>query len=233
MSKKALSRLFGRMRDTDVPDAFDVHRLKRFIDEQVTFGKSAEGLGGQTERVMKRLRRGLDQALDKQFPEYDAVNTVYAETIGALDAFQDAVGRKVNLNGPNANKQIGQLSRRLMSNTQSRVNMLDAINDIERTAKKFPDADNLLSGPGQSQDLLTQVLFMDELDSVFGPVARTSFQGQVEQGGKNAARRARGGRDGIFEAAIDAAAEGLEKARGIDQENAYKAIRDLLSKEAN
>ena len=226
-AERIVNQMIGRMKGTGTPDAYDTHRMKKFIDEQVTYGKGAEGLAGKTERVMKKLRKDLDSALDSKFPAYDEVNTTYAETIGALDALQDVAGKKMNLSGPNANKAVGTLLRRLSSNAQSRVTLLDAITEIEAVSKKHAGmGKKLLPGEGgKDADLISQVLFMDELDSVFGPVARTSLKGQVEQGIKSAGQGARGG---AIDIAIEALGKGAEKARGINDEAAFKAIKELL-----
>lgn len=216
--KKVVDRMANNVKS---PDAFELHRLKKFIDEQVTFGKAAEGLAGQSERVLKSLRRNIDSTLDRTFPSYDAVNTQYADTIGALDSLQDVAGRKMDLQGANADKAVGTLSRRLLSNAQSRVKLLDSINEIERVGRKY--------GAEFDDDVISQVLFVDELDSVFGPVARTSFQGQVKQGTKKAADAATS-KQGLFQAGVDVIGEGLEKVRGINEENAFKSIKELLKK---
>ena len=229
--EQAVSRIFNRMKGPKQPDAFELHRLKRFIDEQVTFGKNAEGLSGRTEGVLKSLRRDIDQTLDANFPEYDRINTAYAETIGALDAIQDVAGKKMNLTGPNADKATGTLMRRILSNAQSRVTLLDSVTQIEDVAKKFESFRGKLDptrieGPSVSKikdDLLSQTLFVDELEAVFGPSARTSLQGQVKQGVKSALSPG--------QAAVDIAAEGLEKVRGINEQGAFKAIKTLLGEQ--
>ena len=215
----AISRIIKRMAGTKPPDAFELHRLKRFIDEQVTFGKSAEGLAGRTEFILKSLRRNLDGILDQNFPEYNRVNTTFSETIGALDALQDVAGKKLNLTGPNADKAIGTLLRRLMSNAQSRIRLLDSVDEIEAVARK--------QGAIFNDDLLTQVLFVDELDAVFGPVARTSFQGQIDQAIKQGVGAVTT-RAGALDAALTAAGKAAEKIRGIDEAGAFKAIKELL-----
>lgn len=226
-AERIVNQMIGRMKGSGTPDAYDTHRMKKFIDEQVTYGKGAEGLAGKTERVMKSLRRDLDAALDSKFPAYDEVNTTYAETIGVLDSLQDVAGKKMNLSGPNANKAVGTLLRRLSSNAQSRVTLLDAITDIESVSKKYAGmGKKLLPGDGgKDADLISQVLFMDELDSVFGPVARTSLKGQVEQAVKGGAQSARGG---VLDVAIDLLGKGAENARGINEEAAFKSIKELL-----
>lgn len=233
--ENAIKNIIRRMSGKKTPDAFDLHRMKKFIDENVTFGKNAEGLSGKTEQVLKSFRRNIDQVLDTNFPEYDAANTAYAETIGALDAIQGVAGKKMDLTGPNAQKATGTLMRRLMSNAQSRVNLVDAIDQIEGVANKYK---NSLPGPGGTlliedagrksskafkDDLLSQVLFADELDAVFKPVARTSFEGLIERGVKRATTSPTAA--GV---AAEAASAVAKKARGITEEAAFKSIKELL-----
>ena len=216
--EKFLRRLVGRLRNTEAPDAYDVHRMKKFIDEQVSFGKSAEGLSGKTETAAKKLRRQLDGLLDQQFPEYNQVNTEYAETIGAMDAFQKAAGSTIDLASDNADKALGTLSRRLMSNAQSRVRLIDAIEQLQSTASKY--------GQTFDDDVVTQALFVDELERVFGPAARTSLQGEVEKGARRAATGLlQGDSKGMI---VEAAGRAIEHARGINEESAMATIRQLL-----
>ncbi len=231
--ENVIKRTVKRMTGRDAPDAFEAHRLKRFIDEQVTFGKNAEGLAGKSERVLKTLRRDLDTELDNNFPVYNEANTQYSETIKTLDAFQDVAGKKMNLTGDNADKATGTLMRRLMGNAQSRIRLLDSIKEIETAVKKFGGKlgeTKLIEGPGRKgfeNNLKLQVLFADELDAVFGPAARTSLQGQFDQALKTSARAA-ASRGGAAELAIDIAGGAVEKARGINEAGAFKAIKELL-----
>ena len=75
--------------------------------------------------------------------------------------------------------------------------------------------------------MLTQVLFVDELDRVFGPVARTSFQGQIDQALKQGTR-AVSTKGGVIDLAVSAAGKVAEKARGINEAGAFQSIRELL-----
>jgi len=228
-----LNRVVKRMSGTKAPDAFEAHKLKRFIDEHVTFGKNAEGLAGRAELSLKKLRRDIDKQLDDNFPDYNEVNTQFAETIGVLDRFQDVAGRKMNLTGDNAEKATGTLMRRLMGNAQSRIRLLDSIDEIEEAAGKFGGKLGeklLIEGKvekGLEKDLLTQVLFADELDSVFGPAARTSLQGEFDSVMKRTLRST-ASRGGIVDIAVDVAGEVAERAKGINKEGAFKAIKELL-----
>lgn len=217
--QKFLTRLLGRLGNSGkAPDAFDVHRMKKFIDEQVSFGKTAEGLGGKTEQVAKGLRRKFDQLLDSNFPAYDKVNTQYADTIQALDAFQKAAGASIDMASGNAEKAVGTLSRRLMSNAQTRVKLLDAIEGLQSTAGKY--------GKTFEDDVVAQTLFVDELERIFGPAARTSLQGEVGKGLQYGADLARGDTTNFF---LRAGEKALESARGINQENAMTSLKQLLT----
>jgi hypothetical protein len=203
--------------------------MEKFIDEQVTFGKNAEGLAGQAESALKSLRRGIRERLGDVSPRYADANATYSETIDILDRFQEIAGRKMNLVGDNADKATGTLMRRLMGNAQSRIRLLDSIDEIESAAQKFGGKGlKLIEGPGGSKnDLLTQVLFADELDEVFGPAARTSLQGEFDSVMKRAAR-AGTSNAGAADVAIDVGVGLVERARGINQENAFKSIKKLL-----
>ncbi len=216
-AENIISKIISRMTNTKIPDAHDVHRLKRFIDEQVTFGKTAEGLSGKSVGVIKKLRANLDFELDSNFPRYNTVNTAYADTINAINDFQDVAGQKLNLTGKNTNKALGTLTRRIMSNQQSRVRLLDTMNDLEGTAKKY--------GGKFKDDIKNLALFSDELDKVFKPVARTSFQGQIAQSvDRAAASLTTSGQSTILNAAKNVA----NKLQGVNEENAFKSIKALL-----
>jgi len=210
-AENMLNLLLRRLSDVG-DNALQGHRLKRFIDTQVSFGKkSKEGLSDTVEGLMKGLRRNVDGVLDDAFPAYRKENEIFAETREALDIFQDAAGR-INLDSPNAAKQIGTLSRRLFGNAQSRVKLLDSIEGLDTVAAKH--------GIDVSDDVVALARFADELDSVFAPAARTSFKAEVAKAGAVEGRAA--AKRKLIEG-------GIEKLTGINEKNALKAIKDVLA----
>ena len=216
---KEVFRQMSRLGREGEPDAFSAHQLKRIIDNNVTFGKTKTGLSGDAGRALKEFRVGLDEVLDNKFPAYNKANTDYSQTIGALDSLQKAAGSKVDLFGPNTEKALGTTLRRLLNNTQSRVNLIDAIDEMEAVAR--------VTNKSFDDDVLTQVMFVDELDSMFGAAGKTSFKGQIEQAletGTNAARR------GLVETSIDAGSSLAKKVAGVNEDGAIKAIEDFLGK---
>jgi len=219
--ESAIKRMVARLAKDKAPNAYELHRVKKYIDENVTYGKQGEGLGGKTESILKNLRRNIDGILDDEFKDYDAANTKYADTISALDDIQDVAGRKMDLSGGRADKATGTLLRRVMSNSQSRVRLLDSIDEIEGVAAKY--------GGKFDDNLMSQTLFFDELDRMFGATARTSFQGQIGQAIEGAARAATP--TGMGDLAIKGVAKGVEKARGINESGAFRAIKELLKEQ--
>jgi len=222
-AENAIKHLVNRMKTSGVPDGYDLHRLKKYIDEQVSFGAKSEGLTGKAENVLKQLRHDIDGSLDSQFPDYNTVNTTYADTVNALDMLQDVAGKKVDLFGANADKAVGTLLRRLMSNAQSRVNLLDSVNELESVSRKY--------GGRFDDSIKLQVLFADELDSVFGTTARTSFQGSVGEGVKQGIEMATGQKTGLG-MLTDALGSLTKRARNINEDGAFEAIKKVLDRDA-
>jgi hypothetical protein len=210
-------------------DGLTAHQMKKVIDNNVTFGKVKTGLSGDAERALKGFRSDINKSLGDTFPEYGKVNKVYSETIGALDAFQKVAGGTLNLLGENVDKSVGTLLRGLLSNNKGRVRLLDSVREIEAAAAKHGAGDKLLiKGKGLgSDDLLNQILFADELDARFGPVARTSLAGEL---GKEIKRGGQAVKGGVLDFAVEVAAKGVEKARGINEQAAFKSIKELLKK---
>ena len=94
----------------------------------------------------------------------------------------------------------------------------DAIEQLQSTASKY--------GQTFDDDVVTQALFVDELERVFGPAARTSLQGEVEKGARRAATGLlQGDSKGMI---VEAAGRAIEHARGINEESAMATIRQLL-----
>lgn len=219
--EKFLNRVVRRMVDTNSPDAYDVHRLKKFIDNQVDMGKRGEGWSGQAERIVKKLRHDLDTTLDSTFQDYNQVNSQYADTRQALDALQELAGKRIDLGGKNADTAVGTLTRRLLSNAQSRVPLMDAIEQLDQTAGKY--------GGAFDDDVLTQVSFVNELERLLGASGYTSLQGDVSKAGENIARAAMGDTSGIF----DMTTKGLVKPFVKTQDQRERELIQVLRKMLN
>lgn len=218
-AEQALKNIVSRMSQDRTIDAGEVHRMKRYIDEVVTYGQSNQGkpLTGESVNIIKELRRDLDEILDTNFPEYNQANLDYAETIDALGNFQDVMGRSLNLESPRAFTGIGTNLRSLSSNNRGRARLLDSIEQMQTLSDKY--------GGQFDDDVINQTAFTIDLDKMFGTQADTSFAGQIREAGENVLARQR---PGFSEMAVEAARVGIERMRGINTEAQFKAMEDLL-----
>lgn len=230
--KKSIKVIFDEMANAKNPTALDLHKLKRFIDEQVTYGKSVRGLGGKAEQSLKGLRTDINNLLREKFPSYAKANTAYSDTIGVLDEMQRLAGSKTDLSSDSAGGQLGILSRRLMSNAQSRGQLNEAIKGIDSSIKShegFSIDGNRLPDPNKKKapNLKLMMLYADELDKVMGTPAKTSLTGAVDtslDAIKNTQSQTMTG------LAVDAAKAANRKVRGINKKGAYKSMREILRK---
>ena len=220
-AKRILNTVFERMYETDAPlNAFDVHRLKRYLDTQINYGpKRSNALTNEAERAIKVLRRGLNDAMGDKFPDYRAANTQYSDSIGALNDLQKSVGSQIDLKSANADKSLGTASRKLLSNYSSRVSLMDSLDLAEQVAARY--------GLKIKDSVINQLIVANELDRMFGTTADTSLKGIMQ----NVERGVDIARSDALTAALKIAKEGIDKSRGINEENAVAALEELLRRQ--
>jgi len=229
-AQRLLNNVLERLSSTNVPDAYGVHTAKRFIDSQVSYGRRqlANPLSAQAERIVKGLRRNLNNTLGELNPDYRAANARFSDTTDALSDMQRSFGTNVNFDDENAAMALGTAARKLTSNYASRANMISALGRANEVAQRY--------GARFNDDIVNQVIFANELDRMFGSAADTSLKGQMEQAAKSgltAAKEAARGGGGLTERAINLAAMGLERARGINEENALRVMEQILRRRSN
>lgn len=213
-----IKTLVDRMYNTRNPSAYDVHRLKRFIDTQVDYGSQLGGLKGNTDRVVKGLRNSLDTLLDDNFESYKQANIAYSETKNALDNVQELVGKKIDLNNEYSGQALGKLSRRILSNAQSAERVKDAMINVDEIAMKY--------GSGESAGNLSQLVkFADTLDKQFGIAADSSLAGEVAKGGAQALQGSK------IEATKTMAGAAIQKLKGVNVDKKYRTMQELLDRQ--
>jgi hypothetical protein len=224
--QKIIDNVVTRLRSPSSLDAYQLHQTKRYLDANLDYAKQTGGLAGRVGMTIKNLRHNIDQILDENFPLYDQVNTRYADTINAKNNFQLAMGRKMDLGGEKASQAVGTALRRALGNAQSRISLQDAFEELEKIAKKYGDIDD----PALKGNLIDQLIFSDELDTVLGPSARTSFQSETSKAVKAATRGARDSK-GMIMAAVEEIVEGMGTSK--NRTEAVKAMRKLLAESNN
>ena len=225
-AQRALQNAWTRaMRIAKTGDALQMHRAKTFIDEVVEYGKAAEGLSGRSQNILKTFRRGIDGALDSRFPTYNQANTQYADTITELHKIAEAMGRRFKIGDSFADARAGVVMRRILSNTQSRSDILQLLESMQAVARKY--------GMKIDDDIITQAQFADILEKILGSEAPTSFLGQIERGVSGAQTVAGAGSDlargNIVSGTMKAGKYAIDILKGANQENLIKALRAMLN----
>lgn len=168
---KLIENVFKRIMKTE--DASDLHRLKKFIDENVDYGKRVEGLTGSAEKLLKTWRRSIDTALDTQFPAYNKVNTELAKRIQPLNDLKDLLKNADGLDTDLLAEKAGILARRITSAAPSRPEVKQILRNIDRfTSSK---GKTLLSTE-RLQD------FYNILNKYYDIAPKTGFQNLVKEG---------------------------------------------------
>ena len=220
-----ITNVFNRVRRAKDPskNAHRVHMAKGYIDEQVSYGKSPEGLSGKMDSIVKRLRRNLDQTLDQNFPEYDEVNTMYSETRSMIDEVQSLAGSKVDLTGDKADKALGVMSRKVLSNYNTGTATEELFDQLDNVARRY-------STPLDSSidDELRKLVSAEaELRKMFPTASKpNTFQGEIgAEVMRGAANTATGNKLGLVGQAAKAAGKVFSKS----DEAKIQAIKDLLA----
>jgi len=222
-AQRVLNMVLERLSTVKAPDAYGIHTAKRFIDTQVDFGKRslANPLTAQAEETLKSLRRNLNATLGENFPDYKSANAKYSDTITALDDLQRAAGTQIDFDSENANKALGTAMRKLTSNYGTRANLIDSLDQANQVVSKY--------GMKLDDDIVNQLIFVNELDRMFGAAAQTSLKGQMSEAMQTGLDIARGN---AASRAMDLLAEKAQNLRGINKENAVKAMEELLKRKA-
>lgn len=215
-SKRVINDLVDLLGEREI-DARRAHDLKRQLDIMIDFNKkSAMGLSDAGKKVLKKVRRALNDSIREVNPDYARVNDTLSTSLDALGSLDEAVGT-IDIFGKGAEKAIGQKLRALLSNQQGRIRLENAIENIEVATSSL--------GGSFGGDIKDLVMFADALDDKFGTVAKTSFAGQVEQAVSQATASPKAA---VAGAVTKKVGSGLEKLRGINDFNAFESLDKLL-----
>lgn len=222
--EKIISQVLGRLNDLgDNAKAYDVHRLKRYIDRNVLFGNSAlEKADPRTVKIMRDLRERIDADLDGKFKDYDAANTKYSKTVRSLDALQKNAG-SVDILSDEADRFLGARARAIMSNQQRAGSLEKAIKDIDDTAKEF--------GFKSDEDIIRQIGIVDELERVFNVKRSTSLGGEMDKAAETLkSLRQKGTTETAIDFAFDPITKKFRKTEDQRKKEAIETMRKLLTR---
>ena len=223
-AQAVIKTAFRLLAEGGAPDALRFHRLKRQLDELIDFKKATPGgLTGSGKTVLKRLRRSLNNELRAVSKKYGNMNDVLSDVLSVFDEMDSVSGKRTNIFDPESYSALGQEFRKLATNYGVRSDMIQAIRMLDEVAAKY--------GGKFDDSIMDLSTFATALDARFGPVAKGSLAGIMDEQAKRGALASamlRGGTAGKTQAAVDTLIDVLQKMRGKSDEAAYKAMEELL-----
>jgi len=207
-------------------DAFTAHTMKRKIDNSITYGKTSTAMSSDGQKILRDFRRAIDGSLDNTYKAYDKANLRYSETINALNDLQDVLPNRIDLDAANAEKALGTNLRRMASAAVSRQELVNSLEALEVTAKKYAgNGKLLLEGEGGSMpDIKKLNAILLKLEERFKVAPPAGHSASVAKGVGMAAEA----KVNPVMAGVKAGAAGIDKVKGVTDEKALKALRELL-----
>ena len=227
-AQRNLKQVIEVMSEGGVPDAYRLHQLKRMIDGQINWGRTPRGsISDATQTILRDIRGSLNNTLREANPRYAEVNDKISQSLTLFDDFQSAIGQKIDIFGRTTQTEgagVGQNLRRLFGNTVGRAGLEDALNRLDTLYKQ--------AGGTGKESVYELAMFANALDDQFGAVAKTSFRGDIEAAVKQGQQAQRTVQQGpaatAWQAGAEKVGEAVQKMRGINEENAFNAIEELL-----
>lgn len=227
-AQKVIRSVYALLNEPQPVDALRMHNLKRQLDEIIDYKKSiGKGLSTAGQRVIRNVRQALNDEIRRVSDEanlgYSEVNDSLAELLTLFDDLDNVTGSTTNILDPSAAQKMGQQFRKTMSNYGVRTDLLNAIQQLDSMASKY--------GGKFNDDMLDLAMFANALDTRFQPVASTSFRGEIVAAQQQAAREQAmrtAARGDLPEMLLGKLMESYQKLRGVNDEQAYKSMEELL-----
>jgi len=169
-NEKIISNIYKRLQES--VDANDLHRLKKYIDNNVDFGKTSGGFTGEAESLIKGWRKIIDDTLDTEFPNYNKVNKELALRLKPINDFKRIMGQITGLDEDLMNMSAGMLMRRIASNVRSNPQLRQVLRDLDNATKVKGKLSLNIEG---------LVDFYSTLEKYFPEiVGKNTFKGQIK-----------------------------------------------------
>lgn len=217
-SQRVIQDVADMLSEVDNTTGLTAHDLKRALDSMIDYRRqSSEGLSDAGKRVARGVRRALNQSIRRVSPRYADINDQLSDAIESLGDIQQAVGRTIDVFDEGAEQAVGTKLKTLLSNQQGRVNLNNALNQLDDTAQAL--------GGRFDVDYKRLMRFTNTLDDRFKTSAETSFKGQQEAAIAGAERL----RQAPVTTTLQKAEEAIRKRRQNDTK-AFNAMTRILNR---
>lgn len=218
-----VNRVIKQLNNTQATSAYDVHRMKQWIDEAVIDYdrvKPSGGVKGKADRLVEQLRADINQYLRDLSPGYEKANKDYSDTIQALDNVHKMIGRQ-NATSP---RSMARSARSALSNAQKSENTIKMIDEMEELSARF--------GAQHDDDLKTLSSFVQTLEKLFPDTKPpAAIGGEITKAIPEVAINAAtgSGADGTINLLRRGANKVMGKTEASQQEELLRVLRELIS----
>ena len=152
------------------------HELKRQVRDNIDYGAvTGEQLKGQSQKAMKDLAAGINDALKGQSKAYDSANQKFASTIESYEALNKLAGKDIDLFSDLSKETLGSKAVSLLSNNLTRTQVKKALRDA--------DAALATQGVRFKDDVSGLIHMADEIEDLFKLAPSRSIGGNMEKAG--------------------------------------------------
>lgn len=241
--EEAHERLMGYSGD-GYGDFYDLHKDKQFLSDLASFDRAQSGGSAGVDRIIKGVRKSINETLRKNADDYAAANDGYTAAIAPYQKFAKMAGLKdIDWDDPKTVEMIALRSRSLANNTMQGPELRQAMREVNDLVSKYGDDmdPKLLEQAGfvkgedgkwsQTVNVTEMQLLNNTLDRLSNH--RTgSLQGQVrgaaEPTAGDLARLAMGSPDGVLRKIGKAFTNEEKAAREATMKLQDDAWRDLM-----
>ena len=225
ITEKKLNIILNKLNSGSIK-AKDAHRLKRQLNEAVSFGPADIGKvkpSKEIEVAIKGLASNINENMKNASSKYKAANDRFAGVIDALQKSDKMLGNKLMVGDELAASKFGSLAKRIGTNLTSKEQVYDLIDTLDDAI-----ATNVPMKYRPKDDIRRQVAALSDLEKIFKLESAQSpfgLQSRIAQGGVDALT---GGQTGV---AVETGRYVLDKLRSMNKKDfndKMKATRSLL-----
>ena len=220
VSADKLNNILGRLQSGKL-SAKEAHRIKRNLREMVSFDPSKPGatkVSSEIESAFKKLSTDLGDSISNIDNRYKVANTKMSESIDELKEADRLLGNQIMIGDELAASKFGALSKRIGTNLQSREQVINLMNILDKALGK--------RGIRPKDDIRRQVAAIADLEKIFKLETDQSPFGQQSRIMQGAMGATQGGQSASREL-IDAAINKFRDMSKPEFDDKMKALRKL------
>lgn len=220
-AQEGLNRFLHNIPASPEMDAWQLHIFKKGIDEFINYEKTASGLSGTSQGMLKQIRYAADNVLDSTFDNYNAANQDFSFVVSKLNDIEDLFRSSGIKDTTKSTARGASLLRSTMGeSSQMRPATIQMLGDLTEIGKKY----NL----GFKNNLYDLAFFSESLKDIYGNQAITGLGGTIQKSVTNAMKAANILKSPV-RGTLSAAGDIITEMAGITPAHKKAVLRALLA----